>query len=133
MSDVTFMNLLRGNRLAGFLRMRMSEGHPVKLAPDYTYAELPLFRAQSLEGELVDAKAMRNQTIELIAPATLRPIAGYKGLVVTNPALYRVGAVPSMQLIDSSNTELPISVVVRFHKDMVLEDLEWLCRVYLIS
>lgn len=128
------MNLLRGNRLAGFLRMRMSEGYPVKLAPDYTYAELPIHRAQSLDGELVDGgKAMRNQTIELIAPATLRPIAGYKGLVVTNPALFRVGTVPSMQLVDSSNAELPISIITRFHKEMQLSELEWLCRVYLIS
>ena len=133
MADVTFLNLLRGNRLSGFLRMRMASGSVYRLAKDYTYAELPLSRMSSMDGEAIEGKALRNQTIELFAPTTLQPINGYKALVVANPLLYRFASVAGMTLVDASDTEIPISVIARFTRDFDPTALDWLCRVYLIS
>lgn len=132
MSDPTFLNLLRGNRLSGYLRVRMAEGAVFRLSKDYTYAEMPLASARNDKGEAVE-KVLRNQQIELLAPFTIQPTPGYKGLVVVNPELYRYASVPSMLMFDVAEKPLPVSIFARFAKDMELSDIEWLCRVYLIN
>lgn len=133
MSDSpTFMNLLRGNRLAGFLRVKMAEGYPVRLAKDYTYAEMPLAKIANDKGEAVD-KVLRNQQVELVAPFTIHPTPGYKGLVVVNPELYRFASVPSMLMFDTTDKPVQVSIPARFSKDMEVGAIDWLCRVYLIN
>lgn len=133
MSDPTFMNLLRGNRLSGFLRLKMDDGYPVRLAKDYTYAEVPLAKVLGSDGEPLDTKIHRNQQVELVAPMTMYPIGGYKGLVVVNPELYRYASVPSMLMFDSADTPQQVLIPAKFSRDMEMHAIDWLCRVYLIS
>lgn len=133
MSDSpTFLNLLRGNRLSGFLRVKMNEGIPVRLSKDYTYAEIPLLKVVNDKGESLD-KVIRNQQVELVAPFTIQPTPGYKGLVVVNPELYRYASVPSMLMFDTSDKPVQVSIPGKFSRDMELTAIEWLCRVYLIN
>lgn len=128
----TFLNLLRGNRLSGFLRVRMAEGYPVRLSKDYTYAEVLLAKIVNDKGETV-GKVLRNQQVELIAPFTIQPTPGYKGLVVVNPELYRFASVPSMLMFDTTEKPVQVSIPARFSRDMEPGDIDWLCRVYLIN
>lgn len=134
MADPVFLNLLRGNRIGGFLRLKMLEGIPHKMAIDYTYAEVPLHSVRDMEGSRLDGeKIQRNQQVELLAPCTLQPIGGHKALIVANPALFRYASVPPMLLVDSLQQPIDVMIPAKFHRDMVLADLEWLCRIYLIN
>lgn len=134
MSDPTFLNLLRGNRISGFLRLKMLEGVPYRMATDYTYAEVPLLAVRDMDGKLQDSdKVQRNQQVDLLAPCTLQPIAGHKSLIVANPALFRYASVPPMLLVDSLQQAIEVMIPAKFHRDLPITDLEWLCRIYLIN
>ncbi len=132
MSSPTFLNLLRGNRLSGFLRLQMDTGYVYRLAKDYTFAEVPLAEVMNDKGEVLD-KVLRNQQVELVAPVTMFPVGGYQGLVVVNPELYRYASVPSMLMFDSSDGSQRVSIPAKFSKDMELSAISWLCRIYLIN
>jgi len=137
MADVTFLNLLRGNRISGFLRLKMSPGVAYRMATDYTYAEVALNNVQNMEGENLamsaELKIQRNQQVELVAPCSLQPIAGHKALIVANPALFRYASVPPMLLVDSLQQPAEVVIPAKFHRDMAISELDWLCRIYLIN
>lgn len=134
MTSPTFLNLLRGNRINGFLRLKMAEGTVYRMATDYTYAELPLLSVRDMEGKLQDSdKVQRNQQVELLAPCTLQPIGGHKALVVANPALFRYASVPPMLLVDSLQKPEEVLIPAKFYRDLPLAELDWLCRIYLIN
>lgn len=134
MADVTFLNLLRGNRISGFLRLKMTEGVPYRMATDYTYAELPVFQVQGMDGVAEDTdKVKHSRTVNLVAPALMAPIQGHKALISVNPVVFQYATAPSLLLIDSSNTPQQISIPIRTFRELALSELEWLCRVYLIN
>ena len=133
MADVTFLNLLRGNRLSGFLRLKMGPGAVYRLAKDYSYAELNYLAATNMDGEKLEGKILRNQTAELFADALIAPTHGHKALVTVNPELMRFASVPSMLLVDPVEKPIPVSMIARFTRDMDPGTLDWLYRVYLIS
>lgn len=134
MADVTFLNLLRGNRLNGFLRLKMGEGSVYRMARDYAYAELQYLNAVSMDGEIADQMPLkRNQTWELFSDAIISPTYGHRALITSNPELARFASVPGVVLVDPTDKPTPVSMIARFTRDCDPSKLEWLYRVYLIS
>lgn len=129
--EPTFLNLSRANRIVREMGLEMAEGKVFRYASDYTYIEIPLLHALNADGEPVD-KATRNQAIELVAAATLKPGYHVKILVLVNPTIYKYGMAPSMVLFDEKE-RTPVVVPVTFRKDMQLTGLDWLVRLYLFS
>lgn len=133
MNGPVFLHIARGNRIEHYMRMqRVVEGHPHRLAQDYTYMELPLASALNNDGEMAD-KAAANQMLVLQSAITLQPVNNYKVLVSVNPQLSYYGACPSQLIIDPSDKPQRIEVPVHFRKAFQLSELTWLFRLYLVS
>lgn len=128
MSDTTFLNLVRGNRVTNYLGLHEDQ---VKFGPDYTYVELPAMHFLHADGEKADV-AVRNQHLQLVV-AAFQPHRLYKLLVVTNPELQRVATIPAMYLVDGANEEVGVEIWATFRKDFKLADLPWAVRLYLMS
>jgi len=129
--DPTFLNLARSNRIVREMGLEMVPGHAYRYSHDYTYIEIPLLHAVNADGEPIE-KAIRNQAIDLVAAASIKPGYNAKMLAVVNPTIYKYGMAPSMLLLDDKD-RTTITVPVTFRKDMRIDGLEWLVRLYLFS
>jgi hypothetical protein len=105
---------------------------PYKLAPDYTYVELPLVPVRDEDGDVV-TKFARNQTHVLQSPVTVQAVANYKILVSVNRELLKYANCPALFIVDPANAAERIEVVAQFRKDMPLDAISWIARLYLIS
>ena len=133
MSSPTFLHIARGNRIEHYMRMQtVVPEFPYKLAPDYTYVELATVPPVDEEGNRL-AKLTRGQTHVLQSPVTAQVVSGYKILVSVNRALLQYANAPAMFIIDPSNAPERIEVVAQFRRDMNVDSLPWLVRLYLLS
>lgn len=132
MSAPTFLSLVRGNRVEGFLGLKMKPGYAYRYATNYSYIELPLSQVRIDDEKQDTDKVTRNQFAILQAPATVSPQYQHQVMLVFNPAIFRFASGPSTLIVNSGET-VPIEMPVRTFKDLHLADLDWLVRLYLFS
>lgn len=120
-----FINLKRGNKQATWLGYT---GVEPKFGRDSTFLEIPA-SGFLLDGELI-LEGKRNQTLELKTEATIQPKTG-KAILVWNPELASRMTAPSTQIVERDDGEYPVKAWVTLRKDTKVEDLSWVCRIYL--
>lgn len=109
----------------------MAESVPYRYGPDYSYVEIPLLRAFNGE-EKVD-KASRNQMLMLEAACSVKPLNHYKCLISVNPLLLEYTSASALRLIDADGTRTQVVIPAAFRRDLELNKLDWLVRLYLMS
>ena len=134
----TFLHVARGNRLENYLRLRPAvEGQAYKLGKDYTYIELPLWKAEDLSKDIeVEEKMTRNSSVLLSAPYSVSPVLGYKAMVSINPVVLRYANAPAVFMLDYSeepSKAQPLSIVIQMRRDLKIAEIDWLFRVYMLS
>lgn len=132
MDSVTFLNLVRGNRLSSIIGLRMREGVPYRFSKDYTYVEIPLGELFNPGTEEVVSKASRNQRIRIIpACDILLRGTGYKVIVKVNPKIHEYASCTEIRFLED-DTDQPVFYAT-FHKDMDAAELDWAVRLYLVG
>lgn len=133
MSGPTFLSLVRGNRVEGFLGLKLDPGVAYRFAQNYSYAELNLLDVLDAAGEKLNGdKIVRNQSATLRAGATIAPSHGHQALLVPNPIIFQYASAPSMLLLDTGDRR-PVDLTIRTFRDLPLGELEWFMRLYLIA
>lgn len=124
-----FLNLARGNRLKSYMGCELPEGEQPKYAKDYGYVEVRP-ECAVVDGEKTQ-QVKRNQTAVLVAACSITPRV-YRVMAVYNPDLYEVASLPSMRMYEAdSGVQVP-GCTIRAYRDIDLQSLPWLVRLYLL-
>ena len=132
MLESVFLNLVRGNRINQYLRLKLENGAAPKYSRDYSYIEIPAKEFFLPSEEKKVTKVLRNQHVQVIPACTVDVQEGYRVLVKTNPKLQEIATCPALFLLDHKEGE-QVSFYATFRKDFEISELEWAVRIYMIS
>lgn len=128
--DVSFISLVRGNRLTQYLGLAMLEGYEYKYGKDYTYIEVPVSK-MLLKGEEV-SEAKKLQRVQLVAACTVTPKgSGTHLLVEPNRELSELGIVQAPYYLHNGDATQVPSVYISLIKDIELSSIPFCVRIYL--
>lgn len=124
--EAVFLNIARGNRLRSYMGIETE----VKYGPDYSYIEIPLKAAVSIEsGSKI--KKVKDKPVRLIPECSIKVAKHYKILVEINPEILRSAHISMNHLYDSGYVGEPVITGV-FYEDVELDSYDYLVRLYLL-
>lgn len=125
-----YLNWARGNRVKVYAGiMNLPEG--VEYSSDYIAMYVPLAEGFNPSSEEIIAVGKANSRAVLLPAVQVKP-AKYRIQVVPNPALYEYADVFHEPLIEPGSDSQP-KLYVRFRKDLELDQLSYLVRLYLVG
>lgn len=134
MTDATFLNLVRGNRLSAMMGLNQHGVSSPKYGPDYQYVEIPVSNVKVGDEVLLPGgKVSRNQHAEIVPACTINVRGKHPVLVVYNNQLQTVASLGSMTIVHPGSGELMPSFWATFRKDYDIANIEWAIRLYMFS
>lgn len=129
--DSSFLNLVRGNRLSGFMGLEMMPDKNFKYAPDYSYLEIPILGFFLDSEEKLVEKAMRNQYVRVLPACTVNVKGSYKVQVEPNPELAKYGLFqPGYYIHPGERSQRP-GFYMQMRRDLDVEDVPFAIRLYM--
>ena len=126
-----YMNWARGNRINVYGGISPGDTSGLQYSRDYIAMYVPLGEGFNQSSEEVISEGKANTRAVLLPSVRIAP-KKYRIAVVPNPLLYEYADVFHEPLIEPDSDSQP-KIYCRFRKDMPLDRLEYLVRLYLVS
>ena len=129
--DVSFISLVRGNRLGQYVGLTMTEGYEYKHGKDYCYIEIPVLHLETGTGEKV-MEGKRQQRLLVVPACTIAPKgAGTHILIEPNRLISEYGDIQPSYYVHNGEPEMRPAFHITLRKDMSVTDIPFAIRLYL--
>lgn len=127
--ESAYLNWARGNRLAKYGGMsKFTEG--MRYSNDYIALYMPLGECYIPSKEMVVKEVKQGTRAVLLPEVEVCPAARYRIAVVVNPEIYEYATVHYEALLEPGSK---LRIYAKFHKDMSIDQLDYLTRLYLVG
>lgn len=130
--DSSYLKLMKGSRLTNYMGLQLEKGAEPAFGKNYLYLEIGPYGIEDSEGSLI-REVKRNQHVFLQSVATVNVKGRNIVEVEPNPALSELGQVQGSHKIHPDSGEQRVGVWFTARKDMSLDDLKYLVRIYMIG